>query len=76
MLGRVSSTVYQASMGLAVLAPLTSGLLVEHFSGQWAMAAFAVAVGISLIISLALPGLKDMTSVAASEGTGPEPRLG
>jgi MFS family permease len=76
MLGRVSSTVYQASMGLAALAPLTSGLLVEHFSGQWAMAAFAVAVGISLIISVALPWLKDTTIVATSEATDQEPRLG
>jgi MFS family permease len=76
MLGRVSSSVYQVSMGLAVLAPLTSGLLVEHFSGQWAMAAFAAAEGISLIISLALPGLKDTAIVTASEGTGQEPPLG
>jgi MFS family permease len=73
MLGRVSSTVYQAAMGLAALAPLASGLLVEHFSGQWAMAAFAAAEGISLIISVALPGLQDTASVAASEGTGREP---
>jgi MFS family permease len=76
MLGRVSSSVYQASMGLAVLAPLTSGLLVEHFSGQWAMAAFAAAEGISLIISVALPGLRDTASVAASERTDQEPPLG
>lgn len=76
MLGRVSSSVYQASMGLAVLAPVTSGLLVEHFSGQWAMAAFTVAVGISLIISVALPGLKDTTRAAASEETDQEQPLG
>lgn len=59
MRGRVTSTVIQAAMGLAALAPLTSGLLAEHFSGQWALAAFAVTMGISAILSVALPGLKN-----------------
>jgi hypothetical protein len=39
MLGRVNSSMYLVSMSLVWLAPLTSGLLIEHFSGQWAMAA-------------------------------------
>ena len=43
MRGRVNNTVIQAATGLAALAPLTAGLLVEHFSGQWALAAFAAA---------------------------------
>jgi hypothetical protein len=59
MRGRVNSTVTQAAMGLAALAPLTSGLLVEHVSGQWALAAFAGTTGISAILSVVLPGLRN-----------------
>jgi MFS family permease len=76
MRGRVNSTVIQASMGLATLAPLTSGLLVEHFSGPWAMAAFAGTMGIAAIMCMALPGLKNTTSAAAAERTTKEPPLG
>lgn len=65
MRGRVNSTAYQAAMSLAALAPLTSGLLVEHVSGQWAMAAFAAAMGIAAILYLVLPGLKDTGSADA-----------
>jgi MFS family permease len=59
MRGRVSSTVVQAAMGLAALAPLTSGLLVEHVSGQWSMAAFAAAMAIAALMCVALPGLRN-----------------
>jgi MFS family permease len=59
MLGRVTSTLYQASMSLAALAPLTSGLLVEHFSGHWALAAFAATVGIAAIMCVVMGGLAD-----------------
>lgn len=76
MLGRISSTRYMAAMSLAALAPLTSGLLVEHFSGPWAMAAFAVAMGIAAILAVAMPGLKDTTSVAGPDGTGQHPPSG
>lgn len=58
MRGRVNSTVLQAALSLTTLAPLTSGLLVEHFSGQWAMAAFAATMGIAAILCVVLPGLK------------------
>jgi MFS family permease len=59
MRGRVNSTVLQASMGLTALAPLTSGLLVEHCSGHWAMAAFAAAMGAAAILAMAMPGLRN-----------------
>ncbi len=59
MRGRVNSTVFHAAMGLAALAPLTAGLLVQHFSGQWALAAFAAASGGAAILSVVLPGLRD-----------------
>lgn len=65
MRGRVNSTVIQAATGLAALAPLASGLLVEHFSGQWALAAFAATTGISAIMSMALPGLRNTGSGGA-----------
>jgi hypothetical protein len=45
-------------MNLATVAPLISGLLVEHVSGQWAMAAFAAVMGIAAVMYVALPGLR------------------
>jgi hypothetical protein len=59
MRGRVSNTVTQAAVGLAALAPLTAGLLVEHLSGQWALATFAATIGAGAILCTVLPGLKD-----------------
>ncbi|HEY7143084.1 MAG TPA: MFS transporter [Streptosporangiaceae bacterium] len=59
MRGRANSTVAVAATGLAALAPLTSGLLVEHVSGHWAMAAFAAAIGVAAIMCVALPGLRN-----------------
>jgi Transmembrane secretion effector len=52
------------SVGLATLAPLTAGLLVQHVSGRWALLTFAAAVGLAAILCTVLPGLRD---------TGPEP---
>jgi MFS family permease len=66
MRGRVSNTVIMAATGLAALAPLTAGLLVQHFSGRWAMAAFAIAITAAAISSIILPGFRD---------TGPKPTL-
>jgi MFS family permease len=59
MRGRVNNTVTQAAVGLAALAPLTAGLLVQHFSGRWALAAFAAAIGVAAILCTVLPGLQD-----------------
>ena len=70
MRGRVNSTVIQAAMALAALAPLVSGLLVEHFSGQWSMAAFAAAMGISALMCLALPGLRNAGTAAGRSEAG------
>jgi MFS family permease len=64
MRGRVSNTVIMAATGLAALAPLTAGLLVQHFSGRWAMAAFAIAIAAAALSSIILPGFRD---------TGPKP---
>jgi MFS family permease len=59
MRGRVSSTVVQAAMALAALAPLVSGLLVERCSGRWALATFAATMGIAAIMCVASPGLRN-----------------
>jgi hypothetical protein len=66
MLGRVNASMYLVSMSLVWPAPLTSGLLIEHFSGQWAIAAFAAAMGTSVIMYVALPGLPRTPSAATS----------
>ena len=58
-----------ASRGLTALAPLISGLLVEHFSGHWAMAAFAAAMSTAAVLAMAMPGLNNDASVAGDEGT-------
>jgi MFS family permease len=71
MRGRVNSTMIVATTGLAALAPLTSGLLVEHVSSPWAMATFAAAIGIAAIMSVAMPGYRNTEGNAATAGTAP-----
>jgi MFS family permease len=60
MRGRVNNTVIMAATALAALAPLTAGLLVQHFSGGWALGAFAAAIGVAAILCIALPGLREV----------------
>jgi MFS family permease len=57
MRGRVRNITFHAAMGLAALAPLTAGLLVEHVGGQWALGAFAAASGAAAILCAVMPGL-------------------
>ena len=59
MRGRVNSTMMMMATGLAALSPLTAGLIVQHVSGQWALGAFAVTIGVAAIICIALPWLRD-----------------
>jgi MFS family permease len=66
MRGRVNNTVILAATGLAALAPLTGGLLVQHLSGTWALAVFAAAIGIAAIMSMALPWLRQAEAAAAT----------
>jgi MFS family permease len=58
MRGRVNNALLQVATGLAALAPLVAGLLVQHISPHWAMGAFAVALGVSAIMALTLKGLR------------------
>ncbi len=66
MRGRTNSTVMTAATGLAALSPLVAGLLVQHLSGQWAMGAFAAAMGVAAILCLALPWLRRAAAAAAA----------
>ena len=58
MRGRVSSTVFLTAMSLTALAPLTAGLIVQDFSGAWALAVFAAAMGIAAVLSITMKGLR------------------
>jgi MFS family permease len=62
MRGRVTSTVIQAATALAALSPLTAGLIVQHFSGRWALGAFAAAIGAAAVMCIALPWLREAES--------------
>ncbi|HEY2080166.1 MAG TPA: MFS transporter [Streptosporangiaceae bacterium] len=66
MRGRVNSTVIMMATGLAALSPLTAGLIVQHVSGQWALGAFAVTIGVAAIMCIALPWLRDVETAEAS----------
>jgi MFS family permease len=59
MRGRVNNTVILGATGLAALSPLIAGVLVQHFSGRWAMLAFAAAMAVAAVMCVVLPGLKD-----------------
>ncbi|MGH3208330.1 MAG: MFS transporter [Trebonia sp.] len=63
MRGRVTNTVTMAAMALAALAPLAAGLLVEHASGTWAAGAFAMTMALAAVLTLILPGLRDIDDV-------------
>jgi MFS family permease len=67
MRGRVNNTVIMAATGLAALSPLVAGLLVQHVSGQWALGAFAAAVGVAAIMCIGLPWLRNAESAAAAD---------
>jgi MFS family permease len=68
MRGRVNNTLILAATGLAAIAPLTSGLLVENFSGRWAIAAFAAAIGVAAVMCVAMPGLRNAEGATAGSG--------
>ena len=59
MRGRIVNTVLMVATGLAALAPLVAGLLVQHVSGSWAVGAFALTMAAAAGLCLALPGLRN-----------------
>ncbi len=70
MRGRVNSTVLLAATALAALAPLVSGLLIQHLSGRFALAVFTVAIGAAAVLCMVSRGLRD------AELGAQEPRRG
>jgi MFS family permease len=59
MRGRIINTVLMVATGLAALAPLVAGLLVQHVSGSWAVGAFAATMTVAAVLCLVLPGLRE-----------------
>ncbi len=68
MRGRVTNTVVMVATGLATLAPLIAGLLVQHLSGAWAVGVFAAAMAAAAVLCQFLPGLNYEESPAAAPG--------
>ena len=66
--GRVISIMSVITMGLAALAPLLAGLLVEHVSASWAVGAFAAAMAIAAVLAIVMPGLQAADSPPAAAG--------
>jgi MFS family permease len=56
--GRVNNTVIMVATGLATLAPLAAGLLVQHFSGAVALGVFAATMLAGAVLAAVLPGLR------------------
>ena len=73
MRGRVTNTVILGATGLAALAPLTAGLLVQHFSGTVAMLAFAAVMAVAAVMSMTLRGLREAEAEAAAHTAGAPP---
>jgi MFS family permease len=69
MRGRVNNALLQVATGMAAFAPLFVGVVVEHFSGQWAMGTFAIVLAISTVLALALPGLRQAEAASAEGST-------
>jgi MFS family permease len=68
MRGRVNNTVIMVSSGLASLAPLLAGLLVQHVSAHWAVGCFAVVMVAAALLSVLLPGIRNAESAAGTDG--------
>ena len=71
MRGRVTNTVFMLATGLAALAPLVAGLLVQHVSGSWAVGTFAVTMAAAAVLCLVLPGLRNAESAAGPSAETP-----
>lgn len=66
--GRVTNSTLQAATGLAVLAPIVAGLVVQHASSNWAGGTFAATLALSAMLALRLRGLRDAEAVTSPEG--------
>ncbi len=57
MRGRVNNALLQVAIGLATLAPLVSGVVIEHLSARWAMGVFALVLASVTPVALRFPAL-------------------
>jgi MFS family permease len=73
--GRVNNTVFMVATGLASLAPLAAGLLVQHLSSSWALGVFAAAMAAAALLCLVLPGIRRAESAEAKPASA-EPAAG
>lgn len=55
MRGRANNGLMQVATGLAALAPLVSGVLVDHLSARWAVGFFALALVPVAVLAFVLP---------------------
>ena len=67
MRGRVNSTVLLAATGLAALAPLACGLMVQHLSGRFAMLVLTGIVAVAAVICMVMPGLREAELTGARQ---------
>jgi MFS family permease len=71
MRGRIVNTVLMVATGLAALAPLVAGLIVQHVSGSWAVGAFALTMAVAAVLCLVLPGLRNAEAAAKPAAATP-----
>ncbi len=67
MRGRVTSIVFMVATGLAALAPLVAGLLVQHVSAAWAMGAFAATMAVAAVLRLLMRGFRQIEPPVGAE---------
>ncbi len=65
--GRATNSLLQAATGLAVLAPIVAGVLVQHTSSNWAAGAFAATLAVSAVLALSLRSLREAEAGEAAE---------
>ena len=54
-----------AAQSLNLFAPLTAGLIISNYSGQWAMLSFATALGLAALVALTSRGLRQGSQLPA-----------
>jgi MFS family permease len=58
MRGRVNNALFQVAVGLAALAPLISGIVIERLSARWAMGLFAIVLAAVVPIAASTLGAR------------------
>ncbi len=63
--GRVNNSLLQLATGLAALAPLLAGVVVESLSASWAMGIFAAVLALSGVGIVVTPALRQVSAEAS-----------